>query len=80
MRCHDECCRGEQDTGYDTVTLTTRRTSRKSRACGECGGEIKAGETYLRVFWPPEYPGGGSVTITRHANPYVCDTILSDGT
>lgn len=76
MRCHDTCCRPEQDAD-DATVLTTFRVSRIERTCGTCHGVIRAGEQYARHFFPPESKNGRSLTVAEHASAYTCWTIMN---
>ena len=48
------------------VMLTTVRTSRSHRTCATCGGDIRPGQQYARIFFPPG--DHGPATFAAHAS------------
>jgi hypothetical protein len=55
-----------------SVVLVTSRVSKKERECAACGGEIKPGQRYERVFLPPDAEHDKSFTMVQHVGNGAC--------
>jgi hypothetical protein len=57
------------------IMLATVRTSRKARDCATCGGQIRPGEQYRRIFFPPG--DHGPATFSVHLSAGDCWSVLA---
>ena len=59
----------------DQLMLASVRTSRKRRICRTCGGEIRPGDRYRRVFFPQA--DRGACTHVMHASAGECMAVMA---